>query len=251
MFDALRNALSHEQKRRPRSSGHTVTDPYQINYLLGQAYHSHTLLNASFAGQKQQFTTALLGIYQEHGFLVLDELTPERGHKLFLKQQEIDLFGRIEGVELRFKTELIEAKEKGGVAFYKAKMPEKLFHLQRRLDHRVKAGGARISFQAYLSDGAQLLRGYVYDLSRKGVGLIVEDEVTINLGDKLEGCKIVLPEEGDALFSLEVRFSSRNNQRKITRIGGCFLEVDPESLQKIRKAINIMERNRAQRMHGF
>lgn len=251
MFDALRNALTPEQKRRTRSSGHTVTDPYQINYLLVQAYRGHTLLNASFAGQTEQFSTALLGIYQEHGFLVLDELTPKQGHRLFLKQQEIDLFGRIEGVELRFKTELIEAKEKNGVAFYKAKMPEKLFHLQRRLDHRVKAGGARIPFQAYQSEGARLLRGYVSDLSRKGIGFVLEDEVALSPGDTLEGCKIALPDEGDALFSLEVCFSSQNSQRKVTRAGGRFLELDPKSLQKIRKAINLMERNRAKRIHGF
>ncbi len=80
-----------------------------------------------------------------------------------------------------------------------------------------------------------MLRGYVIT-SPEGVGLVVE---------------IVPADERDALFSLEVRFSSQNNQRKITRIGGCFLEVDPESLQKIRKTINVMERNRAQRMHGF
>ena len=154
-------------------------------------------------------------------------------------------------MELRFKTELIEAKEKGGVAFYKAKMPEKLFHLQRRQDHRVKTGGTRIPFQAYESEGAQLLRGYIFDLSRKGVGFVVEDDVTLHIGDKLEGCKIILPDEGEALFSLEVRFSARNSQRKVTRAGGRFLELDPKSLQKISKAINLMERNRAQRMRGF
>jgi c-di-GMP-binding flagellar brake protein YcgR len=247
----LRKVIGVETPPAAADTEQFLAERKQIVGLLIQAYKAHVLLNVSFKGQKTHFSTALLGIYDEHGFLVLDELTPQSGHDLALKLKRMHLTGRLQGVDLSFSSDLIEAREKNGIAFYKVKLPKRIRYLQRRQDFRVSSSGSRIRFHALRGKGTkQILRGYVHDLSRKGVGVILEDDVDLQQGEVLSNCIISIPGRGDALFSLEIRFISNGNRKRLTRVGGCFKEIGSESLQKIRNTLNQMERVQARRLHG-
>ncbi len=251
MFKELQQAIRGEPLPAPADTDQYLEERKQIVGLLIQAYKAHVLLNVSFPAKKSHFSTALLGIYDEHGFLVLDELTPKSGHDLLLKLKRMHLTGRLQGVDLAFSSNLIETREKGGVAFYKVELPERIRYLQRRQDFRVNSRSTRISFHALRGKGTkQMIRGYVHDLSRKGVGVILEDDVDLQQGEVLSNCIISIPGEGEALFSLEVRFNSSGNRRQLTRVGGCFKEIDSRSLQKIHNTLNEMERVQARRLHA-
>jgi c-di-GMP-binding flagellar brake protein YcgR len=251
MFEKLRQVILGKGNHGEAEQSHTLTAPLEIVHLLQQAYKKHILLNASFHGQDERFSTTFLGIYEPHGFLVLDELTPAPGHELFLEQKEISLFGRLEGVELRFNCRLIEAREKNGIAFYKASIPEKVHHLQRRLDHRIPTRGQKMSFHAFRGLGdRQLIRGYVSNLSRKGVGVVIEENVSLHPGEILPSCTIRLPEIGDVNFSLEVRYCSGSHAHRTTRLGGRYKSLDQVPQQKIRKTIGRLERIQARQLHS-
>jgi len=251
VFKALQKALGGVPHPAPIITGHHLCSDDQIVSLLIQIYNAHVLLDVRIRGHEGHFSSALLGIYEEHGFLVLDELTPESGHKLLLQQHEARVSGRLEGVEFHFNSIMKEAREKGGVAFYKMEMPEEIYYRQRRKDFRIPSRSLQTSFHGLRGKSQrQILKGYVNDLSRKGVGLILEDNVSLYQGEVLPSCIIKIPGEEEIAFSLEIRFSSSNHQQQVTRVGGRFKDIDPESLRRIRRTINKLERAQARRLHG-
>lgn len=215
-----------------------------------QACSNHVLFNLKFSGLESRFSTALVGIYDEHGFVVLDELTPEEGNGLLKIRQQATLSGRLSGVLLTFTTRLIEAREKNGIAYYKVMFPEAVKHRQQRKSPRVPTNGAGIPFHALRGKGNhQMLRGYVTDLSKKGVGLVlIEDDVSLQRGEILPSCIIDIPDLGEVTFSLEISFSSRDSREPITRIGGRFRDIDARSLQRVRRQIDKMEQVRQRRL---
>lgn len=229
-------------------STYKITSPKQIIALLNQAHRTHSLLFTRFKNQSEQFTTALLGVYPKHGFLVLDELSPREGHELLLEREQVQVSGKLEGVDLRFNTQLLEAGEKSGIAFYKMAMPESVIYRQLRQEHRVSTGALKMSFHGSRGQGyQQALRGYVCDLSRSGMGVILEEMPTLYPGDLLPACTLVIPDKGEILFSLEVRHSRPNKERGITRIGGRFEQIDADSRRKIIRLINKLEREKCKR----
>jgi len=250
MFDSLRNALSGESEKKAGYKSEFILDSsQQITPLLKQIHKAHTLLNANFTDSNNTYSTAILGIYPEHGFLVLDELTPKSGHRLFTETNETMIRCRQEGVEVAFKCALLEAREKDGVAFYKVSIPPVLRYMQRRQDHRVATRGHSIPFHAYFEQsGGRPLRGDLFDISRKGLGIVLHESLKLNPGDILTSCTIKLPEDGKALFSLEVRYFIQSKSSKTTQMGGRFVNIDNESLQKISHTISLLERAEAKRL---
>ncbi len=248
MFDALRKLIRKpDAQPDPNTSiGHYVTDPDQIIHLLNQARHTGTLLTTSFPGESGRFATAVLGVYDEYDLVALDEMTPRRGHDLLLEHGEIDLSGFMEGVDLRFKTELTESRTQDGVAFYMVIIPERLFYLQRRSDHRVSPASSGIPFQGYREQqGQQLLHGHLFDLSRNGVGVILQGIPTIQRGEIISGCTLPLSKEKTITFSVETRFISKNKRRGVTRLGCRFKKVDKETLKEIKTVVVHLERDEA------
>ncbi|MEJ1396258.1 MAG: flagellar regulator YcgR PilZN domain-containing protein [Candidatus Sedimenticola sp. (ex Thyasira tokunagai)] len=249
MLDVLSKLTHKEEKQLIATSGHYVTDLDLIIHLLNQARHTRTLLTATFPENPHRYATAVLGVYEEYDLLVLDELIPRRGHDQLLEHGKIELSGFMEGVDLRFKTELIEARSQDGVAFYKVVIPDRLYYLQRRSDHRVPPGMSGMPFQGYRGKQAQqLLRGYLFDVSRNGVGIILQGVATLRPGEVLSGCTLPLPNGEIMTFSLEVRFVSKNKRRSVTRLGGRFKEVEKATLRKIRQMVNKLERDEAKRL---
>ncbi len=251
LFKTMRNVILRTPRRPREIADQHLTHSEQITHLLIQARKAHVLLNATIGQHPNHFTTALLGIYDEHDFIVLDELTPEIGHKLLQKEREIKLSGRLHGVELRFSTQLLECRKKSGIAYYKAKMPREVYYQQRRQAFRIPARGACISFHGLRGKGThQILKGYVNDMSRKGIGLVLDDSVNLYQGEILPSCIIAIPGIGEIAFSLEVRFSIMTNNNQLVRCGGLFHDIDHASLGKIRNCINQLDRAQARRVRG-
>ena len=253
MLKALRKRF-FRRERPPtyRSTGsYKIQDPKQLSALFTLAHETHTLFFVYFDDQPDPFTTALLGVYPEHGFLVFDELAPKEGHHLLLERKAFQASGKVDGVDLRFRSRLIEAREKNGIAFYKVEIPESALYRQQREEHRVSTSGEHIRFRGYRGRSyQQTLNGYITDLSHTGLGIVVEELAPLYQGETLPTCSIHLPDYGEALFSLRIRFAHQNRQRDVTRVGGKFAEIDKESYRKIVRTITRLERERCKRIKG-
>jgi len=255
MLKGLRKTLSGDSRTRrfgrKQDNSYQIANPRKIANLLSQAYRSRILILASIPGTEDQFTTALLDVREDDGFLILDGLVPQEGHNKFLQSGELELSGRLDGVDIRFKTRLIEDMEDSGLPLYKTELPPKLHYMQRRHDHRVSTGGNRMQFRsAYGSEHRNPVRGYVNDLSRDGVGLLLEDQISLHRNDILPACTIRLPEGNEVVFSLEIRFLHYNRQRGITRIGGKFDNIDKQSRRQIKRIVLEMDRKRCKRLRN-
>lgn len=249
MFKTLRGLTAKQEESPASPTGHTLTEQGQIGHHLSQAKLTRTLLMARLQGEEKPFTTAILDIQDERGFLILDEFSPLRGHQLFLKQGKVEINGNMQGVELRFETDLIEAGSEDDVAFYKVSIPTRLYYRQRRSDHRVPPGSSGMQFLGYRGQrDQQLIRGYLFDISRNGVGVILQGVQTVRPGELISGCTLPLTDKEAITFSLEARFVSKNRRRGVTRLGGCFREIDRPTLKKVRTVVNRLERAEARRL---
>ncbi len=226
-----------------------VSNPKHLNLLLTNAYETHALFLAYFKDHPEQYTTALLGVYPEHGFIVLDEFSPKEGHELLLEKNECKVTGKLDGVDLRFSVKLIEARTKSGIAFYKIETPKTVFYRQRREDFRVSTGAENIPFLGYRGkDYQQTLRGSVVDISAEGMGILLDDAVNIYPGDLLPACTVTLPNKEKILFSLEARCVQTNRERGTSRIGGRFAEIDHPSHRKVVRLLKKLEREQCKRL---
>ncbi len=231
--------------------GHHVTDPDQIVSILAKAARSNALMTATFKSHDKKYNTALLEVDSETGTIVIDEFTPNSGNRVLKELKELTLTGRPNGVELRFETELVEAGEQNGIALYHTTLPQKVFYLQRRLDHRISTQGLRIPFQGYRGKGMQQqVFGHLHDMSYNGLGILLDEPLHIKPGEVLTNCIITLPDEGNAEFTLEVRFYSRNPERRYSRLGARFYKLDRDSERKIRRILNQMEREQLRKIRG-
>ena len=226
-----------------------VTRRSSITRLLQLLERRKVLLNVQWPGERQLYATALLGIYPDHGFIVLDELNPRIGHDKLLERGELTAVGRLDGVSVKLTTRLLEMRVKDGVAFYKFAFPHQIYYVQRRDSHRVNLIGAPTRFEGRWerSDGVAEVSGTVGDLSAEGVGLLLDGELPLRQGDTLAFCRIRLPQDGGVTFDLEVRHATYRPARRLTRVGARLLNIDVFSRHRIEATIGRMERDLAKR----
>lgn len=261
MFEVLKRVFQGRGGAQlPDGSRHLLTGHDEINAVLHHAKTFHTLFSATLknfgndgdAGELGgHYTTALLGVFPTQPLIVLDELNPDSGHQALLEHGALQLEGRLQGVELAFETRLLKSGENRGVAYYHCSYPEQLQYLQRRQDFRISSGTADITFLG--SRGllmSETLRGRMYDISRNGVGVLLEGAQVLKPGDPLPACSLRLPDGSDLPFSLEVRYSARSPQRNITRLGGRFSDMDMVTRRRINGLISRLERAQVQRLRN-
>jgi c-di-GMP-binding flagellar brake protein YcgR len=249
MSEPLRMPAPHTEETSQSTSRFAVTRRSSITRLLQLLERRKVLLNVQWPGERQLYATALLGIYPEHGFIVLDELNPRVGHDKLLERGELTAVGRLDGVSIKLTTRLQEMRIKDGVAFYKFAFPQQIYYVQRRDSHRVSLVGQPTRFEGRWERGndAAAVTGTVGDLSAEGVGLLLDGELPLRQGDVLSLCRIRLPQDGGVNFDLEVRHATYLPARQLTRVGARLLNIDVFSRHRIEAAIARMERDLAKR----
>jgi len=254
MFKSIQQLFTSKKNKKQQPSYQSVSNSRQVTKekkiysLLKQAYQNNVLFTIKLPETNGIFQTAITGIYPDQGYLTLDEISPIEGKPLFLKQNESQLSGRLDGVALAFKTSLVDAGEKSDTAHYRATIPTSLYFLQRRKHFRAAMSSTQIAFHAYRTvNEREALVGYIFDISTVGIGVILNDVHAISRGDLIPTCTLRLPGQGNLVFSLQISFSHPNSEREVTRIGGQFEDMDKTSQRKLRKIINQNERIHAKR----
>jgi c-di-GMP-binding flagellar brake protein YcgR len=234
-----------------KKDNNILTQPKAFMPHLLMANKHNIRLTISIKGCSERFASSILGVYTDHGLLVLDELIPRQGHKLLLQEKQFTAEGFLDGAQLRFSSTLVgEGKSKSGIVYYKVKIPESVFYHQRRESYRVTLTGSGVPFRAQYGDDGQKLSGYASDMSMGGMGVVLAQRVSLETGTVIEGCKASLPGEGDIGFSLKICFAQINEQQKHTRVGGEFVELAPADREKLQRAIIEVQREQARRQRG-
>jgi c-di-GMP-binding flagellar brake protein YcgR len=244
MLGILRRLVPGSATIEESEARFTVNRKESIARLLQLAERRQVVLDVQWPGETERYGTAILGVYAEHGFFVLDELNPDEGHGKLLERRELHASGRLEGVPLKLSARLLEARDKEGVAFYKMELPQQLLYVQRRRSHRFAQTGSPLPFNARLRDQQEVkvLRGMVHDVSSDGVGVVFEGQVPLRRGLVLQH-----PREGAIAFDLEIRHAAYLPDRQVTRMGGRMLNMEKASLRRLRAVIHALEKEFARR----
>jgi len=194
-------------------------------------------------GSEEEFSSSILDIQTAKKSILLDELTPQHGNKLICKKKTIKLSTYFNGIHLAFKLNKIQFGSTHGIVYYKADFPERIYYPQRRKSHRIEIKSLRISFSGIANKNDASIGGYLFDLSRGGIGIKLQDNRTrLQRVDYLKNCRFTLDDhcmEFDLIVRFAKRISPTNPQ---TIIGGYFENTPPRSQNKLSYFITALER---------
>lgn len=223
-----------------------VTDPARILGLLRGLKDGHALLSVAVGGDPALYTSAVLEVNPDHGYLLLDELNPRRGHQRLMETRSLQVRARLHGIELRFPCTIREIGGAAGIAYYYAPLPEQVRYRQRRTHFRVEIDAALI-IPVHLARGSEeAVDGALHDLSVSGVGAYVS-ESNLKRGDTFPSCVVRIPDAPLLRSALEVCFVHFDEARRKLRIGGRLLNLARPQSKTLERFVAELERKLLQR----
>ncbi|MGR9115551.1 MAG: flagellar regulator YcgR PilZN domain-containing protein, partial [Gammaproteobacteria bacterium] len=171
----MRRLIAKRQTEKPPKKPDNpsfVTEQDRIVKLIEAIEASSQLCTITIDGSKKIFSTSLLDFQPEHGFLILDEISPTEGNAILQIVKSFKLSAFINGIHLSFKLNVIDHGLKKGVSYYKTAVPHRIYYPQRRKAPRIFVNGPNtIFFQAQPIKTGIPITGEVIDLSRTGLSV--------------------------------------------------------------------------------
>lgn len=261
MLGSLKKFFGNDENQAPESEFYDpmpvsnnpnfLTDPSKIYRLLKDIEEASPLCKINFEGVKEEFNSSILDVQSENQKIILDELIPFHGNELILKHNRLKLSTNFKGIGLSFKLfDIVEGSSRG-IAFYKARIPQRIYYPQRRSSLRVQIHSLNIAFSGVINRTHSSIGGYIFDLSRGGVGIVcMSDRLRLQRGDIISQCKLILNDK-TVNFDLAVRFVKTigPGSNKV-QIGGCFEKLSSKSQLKIEHIVVSLEREEIRRRKG-
>lgn len=224
-----------------------VRDRARIVKLLTELQEQHALITVALPATNELYNSAVLAVSSANGTVTLDELTPPEGHASLLKQRTMQVFTRLDGVSLRFASELVDAGQEGGIPLYRVRLPEVVYHGQKRSHYRVRVAlGLKVPVSLSHED-AQALNGQLRDLSIGGFGAAFPLSAQIRQGQRIEAGWIDLPGGTTLSCGLEIRYAAPDPVHRELRVGAAFLGLTPAQERAVQRCVHDLEREQIRR----
>jgi c-di-GMP-binding flagellar brake protein YcgR len=225
-----------------------IREAARIRRLLNDLKDAKALVTVSVPGAGELFNSAILGVKAgPEGPVLLDELKPSHGHELLLGARRLQVQGRLEGLSVRFETELLSSGVAKGLAFYRVRLPEELEHDQKRQYYRVRVG-LNLKLPVVVLDQADLtLDGELRDISVGGIGAAFTPGVPIESGMAIEACWIDLPGGESVSCGLKVRHTEVDTPHRELHVGASFVGLTPAQERVVQRCIHTLEREEIRR----
>jgi c-di-GMP-binding flagellar brake protein YcgR len=225
------------------SGGYRISASAQIVSILKNLMKGRAMISVNLPHEEQQYPSAILKIDDSINAFYLDELNDAAAHQRFSAAKRIEVEARLDGVLVRFSSELQKAgKSKDGIGFYRAALPLFLFYFQRRDTHRIKITRQQPYLTGKLRSNHQPIDGHLHDISIGGIGLISETKLILQRGDLIVQNRFLLPGGEEMHCDLEIRFLQEMKQQSILRIGCQFTQLTSSEQQLITQEIARLER---------
>ena len=249
MFGTLKKLLNKNDTREAEredpplnSNPNFLTDPKKINILLQEIEEESPLCTISFKDKSEEFSSSILDIQLENKKIIIDELLPKHGNDYISPESTLKLSTIHNGIRLAFQLNNIKQGSSRGIAFYKADIPNRIYYPQRRSSPRIQLTSLNIPFSG-TSQGTQLyIRGYIFDISRGGIGVVLQNnKARIQRGDLIKNCQIIL-DESAVTFDLTARFIKNSSGSEKIQIGGYFDNLSSKHQKKLERFVATLER---------
>ncbi len=196
------------------------------------------ILTAYFNAGSEFILTAVLGVLNERGLVVLDVGPDDAITQRAIGSGKLVCTTRSNGVPVKFTcTQLRLAKFQGQPAIAAA-IPDSLFRLQRREYFRVQVPRIHSpSLLVQLADERELALK-VLDLGLGGLCLVdTEGGFRPNLLEQYHRCRLSLPEYGDLQVDIQIRNEGqyRHGKELLPRYGASFLSLGAQENMQLQR----------------
>lgn len=227
-----------------------IRNPIQIRSLLGKLVKQRSILSVTLDGFRRQATSAVLSVDSPEGYVVFDELVPNRMHERVRPGSRLSIYTRLDNVDLRFAVQVAGIGRQDGIAMYRARIPAYVRYSQRRREFRSRVGaGNPINVNISLVGSDLGFDISLVDLSVTGFGARCSVHDEVGTGDEIE---VRLPVGEDVLLLMAtVTFSSIDEVQRQRRVGGRFHDLTPDVQRTLSTFVTTMQREYLRRLRSL
>lgn len=226
-FDFLRNLVSRRSADKQEYA--------QIFVLLRRALDARCMLSVRVGTDPETYLSAILEVVRDGRYIVLDELNPKSGHAAMEANREVGIRAVVEGIELRFRSHVLQVAHDNGLPYYKIAFPRTFTYAQKRDQYRVPVPlHQRYEVQVLMGDGRELT-GELRDLSTGGLSARLHAGRIDPVADmnSVALCRVVLSKEASIVADAEIRYISAAQPPRVSRFGARFVELDSRTSRRI------------------
>jgi c-di-GMP-binding flagellar brake protein YcgR len=242
------SAMPHLPADANDDGKYRIASRVEIVAILRDLLKGGELVTAYFNGGRDFVVTAVLEVDTERGFAVLDSGANPQLNERLLASAQISATASQHGVRIQFKAGPIQAVTFEGRAAFRVPIPDSLVKLQRREFYRMPTPLTRpVKCELPAKDGGRA-QVVIADISVGGVCLMGEPQgISLDLGQTLPGCRILLPDMGVVTTDLVVRNSytvTLKNGAASRRTGCEFVRLGAQQEAMVQRYIMKLDRER-------
>ena len=257
-FDAAERTRLEASDLPDEAAAFLLHSRLDIIAVLRDIARSRTLVHVHFGPGHDSLLTPLVAVDSQVGEIVIDASGSAKLNRGLIESPRLLFYTSLDKVQIRFTTTAARRVEHEGREAFCVRLPETMLRLQRRECYRVVAPVTRpIQCLVPLEQphGIRYVETRVHDISQGGVALIARrDELPAEAGKRYPNCRLVLPDTGAAVVTLEAVFAcdvEMLNDRKLGRIGCKYVRPSMPALSLIQRHMMKLERSQTQRRERF
>ncbi len=232
-------------------SGYILNSRIEILHVLRDLVRMHALATVHLDGDRDTLLTPLLAVDAAAGEITFDCSENQALNRNVLQAGKLLFLSSQYKVKIRFSTAPARMVERDGREAFAVPVPETMLRLQRREFYRVLApvaGPVKCILLVGSADSYRYVEARLHDIGQGGVSIIVQPgELLTKFGTRYANCRIVLPEVGNVVATLDVRQSvamTLLNGKSVVRVGLQFLRPSTTALSLVQRYMMALERDR-------
>lgn len=231
-----------------------VSSRQEIAQILRALSRQNEMVTAYFNQGNAFFLSSIVTVDAASGNLIVDCSSDVETNRRALAAEKIVFVTNLDRIKIQFSTAALSEINHQGRPAFRTPLPGSLLKLQRREYYRlVTPMRAPLNCHIPELDGAKQ-QITVTDISVGGVGISgLPSEPPLEKGRQLAQCRIVLPEEGTVVSTLEVRSLQQTTLRsgeQVLRAGCHFVDIPAAHQAMIQRYIIRIDRERRALVRG-
>ncbi|WP_424195618.1 flagellar brake protein [Ampullimonas aquatilis] len=235
-----------------------VESRVEIIAILKKVIKARAFVTIYFNMGNDFIVTQLLHIDEKNGHLYFDCGADERANRQLLAANRLAVVTFLDAIKIQFHGSIAEQIAFEGRPALRKALPTSLLRLQRRDFYRVPTSKAKpvVCRASMPAEKQAIIDLRIVDISCGGIGvMLTHPGIQLSVGDMLHRGRIVLPEFGEIISALEVRYiesgdgiaTSGSNSPHI----GCrFVDLPGPMLSLLQRYINKVDRDRRALIDG-
>lgn len=230
-----------------------LRDPHQVRVLLQALADLRTTVSVRAGGNGRSFPSAVLEVDDDG--LLLDGSPMPSVNQAAAEAAYWLCFAHVERVQVRFRVERPQRGDREGCVAFRAALPQRLHHLQRREFYRLETPLAESPWCIFPDpEGGEPLRWRVVDISAGGIAVVLPaNGGVLELQRRYPDCHLEMPDGEQVAVSLIVCSlvnRTRADGLQQQRAGLRFDRLPRGADALIQRHIFRVERQRLARLNG-